>query len=276
MNPSPSGRRTRRSRRARAAPARACGARTRRRPSSARPPRGGRGRAASRRPSRSSAGTRPARPCPRRTSWTIFPGSASVVGIVLVRLERGERDKRVARELGAEEERLQARDQRVAPEHGHEPRHARGEELAVGAPPRRGGARRGRRPSGRTRRRAACQVARSWGTRIRQARQRRADALELLAEVALGAGPGALRARRGRRARRPGAASARPARARCGSGSCAPSTSPGCGEDELRDAGRARRDRRGAAGRRRRSRGATRARAAAARARGSPSEKSCP
>ena len=49
--------------------------------------------------------------------------------IVLVGLERRERGERVARELGAEQQRLQARDQRVAPEHRHEPRHAGGREL---------------------------------------------------------------------------------------------------------------------------------------------------
>jgi len=61
-----------------------------------------------------------------------LPGLGVRLGVVLLRLERRERDERVARELGPEEERLQARDQRVPSEHGHEPRHARGEELPVG------------------------------------------------------------------------------------------------------------------------------------------------
>ena len=55
-------------------------ARARRRRSSARPRRAGRGRAASRRPCRSTRGTSARRPCPCRTSWTIFPGSASIAG----------------------------------------------------------------------------------------------------------------------------------------------------------------------------------------------------
>src|SRR4029079_6525132 len=53
----------------------------------------------------------------------------------LARLEVGEHLERALRELGPEKERLQARDDRVAPEHGHEPGHARGREIAeaVGA-----------------------------------------------------------------------------------------------------------------------------------------------
>ena len=51
-------------------------------------------------------------------------------GVVLGRLQLREDPERRLRELGAEEQRLQARDQRVAPEDGHEPRHARRRELA--------------------------------------------------------------------------------------------------------------------------------------------------
>ena len=92
------------------------------------------------------------------------------VRVVLARLQLGEHRERVLRQLGAEEERLQARDQRVAAEDGHEPRHAGGRELAGDARcPRPSAARRGRRPtggtsaSGRPRRRGAA------GTRSRQA-----------------------------------------------------------------------------------------------------------
>ena len=45
--------------------------------------------------------------------------------IVLACLQLSEHLERASRELGPEEQRLQARDQRVAPEHGHEPRHPR-------------------------------------------------------------------------------------------------------------------------------------------------------
>src|SRR5205085_7197378 len=56
--------------------------------------------------------------------------------IVLRRLELRQDPERAARELGAEEERLVARDQRVSPEDGHEPRHAgRGELADPGAAP---------------------------------------------------------------------------------------------------------------------------------------------
>ena len=51
--------------------------------------------------------------------------------IVLGRLQAGERRERVARQLRPEDERLEARDQRVAAEHGHEPGHPGGEELAA-------------------------------------------------------------------------------------------------------------------------------------------------
>ena len=51
-------------------------------------------------------------------------------GIVLARLQVREHLERAARELWPEEQRLQTRDQRVAAEHRHEPRHARGRKLA--------------------------------------------------------------------------------------------------------------------------------------------------
>ena len=50
--------------------------------------------------------------------------------VVFGRLEGGENTERVARELRPEEERLQARDERVAAEDGHEPGHPRGGKLA--------------------------------------------------------------------------------------------------------------------------------------------------
>ena len=50
--------------------------------------------------------------------------------VVLGRLQRGEDTERVVRELRPEEERLQARDQRVAAEDRHEPGHPRGRKLA--------------------------------------------------------------------------------------------------------------------------------------------------
>ena len=50
--------------------------------------------------------------------------------VVLMSLQFREHVERGARELRPEEQRLQARDQRVAAEDGHEPRHARGEERA--------------------------------------------------------------------------------------------------------------------------------------------------
>ena len=46
------------------------------------------------------------------------------VRVVLRRLQLGEHLQRGSRQLGPEEQRLQAGDDRVAPEHGHEPRHA--------------------------------------------------------------------------------------------------------------------------------------------------------
>ena len=51
--------------------------------------------------------------------------------VVLGRLEQRELTQRGAGELGAEEHRLQARDQRVAAEHRHEPRHPGGGKLAA-------------------------------------------------------------------------------------------------------------------------------------------------
>ena len=136
---------------ARSAGSRSSLRRARRRPSSATPPRAASGRAASRRPSRSSGGTSSRAALPWRTSWTIFPGSASIDGSSSVGLQLGERRERVARELGPEQQRLQARDERVAAEHGHEPRHPGGRQLptqpAFGCA---SAARRDRRPTGRT------------------------------------------------------------------------------------------------------------------------------
>ena len=185
-------------------------ARTRRRPSSATPPRGGRGRAASRRPCRSSAGTRSSRPCrcgprgrscPARRRWTDRPRCAWSVG---------ERGQRVPRQLGPEDERLEARDQRVAAEHGHEPRHPGGEELALRAAARAGAARRGRRPSGRTWRGAAASspgAAEPASARpVSDARTRSSSAPNRCsAPVSARRG-----CRRARRSRRRAAASARP------------------------------------------------------------------
>ncbi len=53
--------------------------------------------------------------------------------VVLARLQLGEHGEGVLGKLGAEEERLEARDHGVAAEDGHEPRHAGGGELASGA-----------------------------------------------------------------------------------------------------------------------------------------------
>ena len=120
-------RRRRRSRRSRQGlPARACEAveRARCRPSNARPRTGGRGTAVSRRRSRSSARTTSPRhgrhaarggssPARRRSS-----GRRS-------RLERRQRLERADRELGPQQHGLEARDDRVAAEHGHEPGHSR-------------------------------------------------------------------------------------------------------------------------------------------------------
>ena len=52
--------------------------------------------------------------------------------IVGVRLQVGEREQRVPGELAAEREGLQAGDDRVASEDGHEPRHARGDQASAG------------------------------------------------------------------------------------------------------------------------------------------------
>ena len=52
------------------------------------------------------------------------------------RLQLRERVQRPDRDLGAEEERLQRGDQRVAPEHGHEPGHAGGEGGRLDSPVR--------------------------------------------------------------------------------------------------------------------------------------------
>ena len=54
-------------------------------------------------------------------------------GVVLHRLERRELAQRAAGELGAEHQSLEARDQRVAPEHGHEPGNAGAGQLAEAA-----------------------------------------------------------------------------------------------------------------------------------------------
>jgi hypothetical protein len=52
------------------------------------------------------------------------------LGIVLARLKLGERVQSVVGELGPEEQSLQARDERVPAEDGHEPGHAGGGQLA--------------------------------------------------------------------------------------------------------------------------------------------------
>ena len=52
-----------------------------------------------------------------------MPGSASTSGVVVACLQLGQHLERGARQLRPEEQRLQARDQRVAAEDGHEPRH---------------------------------------------------------------------------------------------------------------------------------------------------------
>ena len=51
--------------------------------------------------------------------------------VLLACLQLGERVERAHRDLRPEEQRLQRRDRRVAPEHGHEPRHPGGEERAA-------------------------------------------------------------------------------------------------------------------------------------------------
>ena len=101
-------------------------ARAPRRRSSARPPRAGRGRAASRRPCRSSARNQLLRRLPAAQLVDDLPRLGVDRRVVLGRLQLGEHLERAARELGAEEQRLQARDERVAAEDGHEPRHPGG------------------------------------------------------------------------------------------------------------------------------------------------------
>ena len=104
--------------------------------------------------------------------------------IVLGRLQLGEHLERGARQLGPEEQRLQARDQRVAAEDGHEPRHPGGRQLAdavAAAHPQRGEVGdRLRRTSaaGRPRSRgaAARAAARPRATRARARARRRSGA----------------------------------------------------------------------------------------------------
>ena len=129
--------------------ARSAAPRARRRPSSATPPRAGRGRAASRRRCRSRCRTRSgprarggarAGSCPARRRSTRRPP----------RLQRRERARARVAELGPEQQRLQARDQRVAAEDGHEPRHPRGRQLADAVRRRASAAPRDRRPTART------------------------------------------------------------------------------------------------------------------------------
>ncbi len=109
--------------------------------------------------------------------------------IVLRRLEPGERDQSVARQLGSEDQRLEARDQRVAAEHGHEPRHPGREELAARAALVH--AQRGEVGDGAVERRVERRPA---GAKLRHLHppglERRAHALELGAEAQLGAGVG--------------------------------------------------------------------------------------
>ena len=144
------GRRTRRSSAAPRAPARGSARRRSDRRSSARPPGAGRGRAASRRRCRSSAEPRLGRPAaPQLVDDLARLGVDRRV--VLVACSAGERLERGDRELGAEQHRLQARDQRVAPEDGHEPRHPGGREHPDAVVRRASAARRGRRPTARTR-----------------------------------------------------------------------------------------------------------------------------
>ena len=59
-------------------------------------------------------------------------GLGVALGVVGGRLGRSEDAQRSRRQLGAEQQRLQRRDQRVPAEDGHEPRRAGGEEVAVG------------------------------------------------------------------------------------------------------------------------------------------------
>ena len=122
-----------------------------------------------------------------------LPGLRVDRRVVGLGLELGELLERADRDLGAEQERLERGDLRVAPEDGHEPRHSRGEQRPpVLARPHAQRAR-GRRSSGRTP--AACSPSRR-GRAARAASTRRRRR---------GASP----------APRPGARRARPRR-RCG------------------------------------------------------------
>ena len=90
--------------------------------------------------------------------------------VVVDRLQLGQHLERAAGELGAEEQRLQRRDQRVPAEDGHEPRHPGRRAAGRGRRCRRAcAARRGPRPTGRTRARAGPRSPRSCGTRSCQA-----------------------------------------------------------------------------------------------------------
>ena len=176
-----------------------------------RPPRAGRGRAASRRRCRSSGRTSARQPCrgaPRGRSC---------------RARRRSTDRRrcawssasarsaVRASSGPEQQRLQARDDRVAAEDGHEPRHPGGgqlAEVAVGAHPQRG------EVADRAGERLAERVpARAHLRHVQLPRDERVlDVRELVAERAAGRGARSRRRRRG--APRPRAPSARGSRAR--------------------------------------------------------------
>ena len=139
-----------------------------------------RGRAASRRRCRSRAnhvsaarrGAPRGRSCPARRR----------PGVVLVRLQRGERVERADASSGPSSVRLQARDRRVAAEHGHEPGHPCGGQHPDPVVVRACGAQRDRRP---TAERAAQIVAARCAAAARAGATPRAtsDALALLAEA---------------------------------------------------------------------------------------------
>ena len=105
--------------------------------------------------------------------------------VVDLRLQARQRAQRPDRELGPEEQRLERGDERVAAEHGHEPRHPCGRELveaALRADPQGGevGDRPGERADERVPRPAQLRHLELPG------RERVADVVELAAEVLLG------------------------------------------------------------------------------------------
>ena len=155
-------------------------------------------------------------------------------GVVLARLQHRERLERGDRELGPEQHRLQARDQRVAPEDGHEPRHPRRGQPAETVAPCASAARRGRRPTAgtpgagrRTRRGAAgccsCHVA-SDSPHV----------VALRAEAALDRDRVQPRLRRARGRRRRAAASARAAPSSSWNSTRGPSIAARLREEHLR------------------------------------------